>query len=143
MPASYCHLALHIVFSTRNRVAWLKDPYEEQLHKYMVGIIHNLKGVCFRIGGFEDHIHILCLIPKDISLVEFMTKLKSSSSKWFREFTKMDFHWQDGYGAFSVSKSMIPVVKDYIMNQRVHHTKHSFEDEFDNLLKSHQLDKSI
>ncbi|GAB1467984.1 IS200/IS605 family transposase [Candidatus Cloacimonadota bacterium] len=142
MPASYCHLALHIVFSTRNRVTWLKEPLADEMHRYMVGIISNLKGVSIQIGGIEDHVHILCLAPKDISLVEFMTKLKANSSKWFREHSKLDFHWQDGYAAFSVSKSQIPAVKEYIRNQKEHHKHKTYEDEFESLMQKH-LDADV
>lgn len=141
MPASYCHNALHIVFSTRNRVGWLKEPLGKEMHSYLAGIINNLKGRAIQIGGVEDHVHILCLAPKEISLVEFMTKVKANSSKWFRAQTKLDFSWQDGYAAFSVSKSQIPMVIEYINNQDEHHYHTSSIAEFDELLKRHR-DKS-
>ena len=137
MPATYCHLALHIVFSTRNRVPWLREPLDVEMHKYLSGIIKNLNGISIQIGGIEDHVHILCLAPKDISLVEFMTKLKSNSSKWFRDHTKMDFHWQDGYAAFSVSKSQIQVISDYIHDQQEHHHHKTTIQEFEELLRKH------
>jgi len=137
MPATYCHLALHIVFSTRNRIPWLREPLDKDMYKYMTGIISNINGVSIQIGGYEDHVHILCMAPKDISLVEFMTKLKSNSSKWFRDHTKLDFHWQDGYAAFSVSKSQIQVIKEYIQNQKTHHQRKSFDEEFNALIQKH------
>ena len=137
MPATYCHLALHIVFSTRNRIPWLKEPLDVDMHKYMTGIIANINGVSIQIEGYEDHVHILCLAPKDISLVEFMTKLKSNSSKWFRDHSQLDFHWQDGYAAFSVSKSQIQVIKEYIQNQKTHHQRKSFDEEFNALIQKH------
>jgi REP element-mobilizing transposase RayT len=120
MPATYCHLALHIVFSTRNCIAWLKELLDADMHRYLVGIIANLKGMSIQIGGYHDHVHILCLAPKEISEVEFITRLKSNSSKWFREHSILDFHRQDGYAAFSVSKSQIPAVKRYIIGQEAH-----------------------
>ncbi len=141
MPASYCHIALHIVFSTRNRIGWLKEPLKTEMNSYLAGIINNLKGRAIQIGGIEDHVHILCLAPKEISLVEFMTKVKANSSKWFREHTKLDFAWQDGYAAFSVSKSQIPIVIEYINNQDEHHNHTTSIAEFDELLKRHR-DKS-
>jgi REP element-mobilizing transposase RayT len=107
----------------------------------MGGIINNLKGVPIQIGGIEDHVHILCLAPKDISLVEFMTKLKTNSSKWFREHSKLDFHWQDGYAAFSVSKSQIPAVIEYIKEQKEHHHHTSSIEELELLLRKHMGDK--
>ncbi len=138
MPASFCHVALHIVFSTRNRIGWLKDPFDAEMHSYLAGNINRLKGKAILIGGIEDHVHILCLAPKEISLVEFMTKLKANSSKWFRERTKFDFSWQDGYAAFSVSKSQIPSVMSYIKEQKEHHHHTTAVEEFENLLRKHQ-----
>ena len=142
MPATYCHLALHIVFTTRNRVPWLREPSDVEMHKYLSGIIKSLNGVSIRIGGIEDHVHILCLAPKDISLVEFMTKLKSNSSKWFRDRKKMDFHWQDGYAAYSVSKSQIDVISKYIDQQQEHHHHKTTIEEFEELLRKH-MDKGV
>ena len=137
MPASFCHLAVHIVFSTKNRKTWLKKPFADEMYGYLNGIIKNLNGIPLAIGGIEDHIHILCLAPKEISMVEFMTKLKANSSKWFREHARQDFHWQDGYAAFSVSKSNIESVKNYIEHQEDHHHNTTTEEEFNALLKKH------
>ena len=137
MPSSYCHIAMHIVFSTRNRMRWLKGDLKTEMHHYMIGIISNLNGTSIQIGGTEDHVHILCLMPKDLSLVEFMTKLKANSSKWFRQHSKLYFHWQDGYAAFSVSKSQIPSLVTYIKGQEEHHKHHSCEAEFEALLQKH------
>ncbi|HOM78857.1 MAG TPA: IS200/IS605 family transposase [Candidatus Cloacimonas acidaminovorans] len=137
MPASFCHIAVHIIFSTKNRKTWLKKPLAEEMYAYLYGIIINLKGIPISIGGIEDHIHILCLAPKELSMVDFMVKLKANSSKWFREKTKLDFHWQDGYAAFSVSKSNIDDVKDYIEHQADHHHNITVEEEFNALLQKH------
>ena len=137
MPASFCHLAVHIVFSTKNRKTWLKKPLADEMYGYLNGIIKNLNGIPLAIGGIEDHIHILCLAPKEMSIVEFMAKLKANSSKWFREQTRQDFHWQDGYAAYSVSKSNIESVKNYIEHQEDHHHNITTEEKFDALLKKH------
>jgi len=92
MPASFCHLAVHIVFSTKNRKTWLKKPLAEEMHAYIYGLFINLKGLPLAIGGIEDHIHILCPAPKELCLFKFMEKLEANSSKRFREKTKLDFH---------------------------------------------------
>ena len=104
---------------------------------YICSIIINLKGILLTISGIEDQIHILCLAPKELCLVEFMAKLKANSNKWFREKTKLDFHWQDGYAAFSVSKSNLDDVKDYIELQEDHHHNVTAEEKFNALLKKH------
>ena len=137
MPASYCFIAMHIVFSTRDRRTWLRDEMAKEMHSYLAGIINNLGGKPFIVDGIPDHVHVLCLTPKDISLVEFMAKLKANSSKWFREKHRLDFHWQDGYAAYSVSKSNVESVQKYIENQEEHHLHTSTQQEFDALLQKH------
>jgi len=103
----------------------------------MAGIIKNLGGVPIIINGIEDHVHILCLLPKNLSIGEFMAKIKANSSKWFRETHCPEFSWQDGYGAFSVSKSNLEAVANYIDNQDEHHHHTSTIAEFDTLSKKH------
>jgi len=137
MPASYCFIAMHIVFSTRDRRTWLRDEMGKEMHSYLAGIIKNLGGKPIIVNGIPDHVHVLCLAPKDISLVEFMTKIKANSSKWFRDKHKLDFHWQDGYSAYSVSKSNLESVQKYIKNQEEHHLHISTQQEFDALLQKH------
>ena len=138
MPDSFCHLATHIVFSTRNRKTWLKQPIRTEMHAYLAGIIKNTGGKTIAVNGTEDHVHILCLLPKDLSPAEFMAKVKANSSKWFRATHEPQFHWQDGYAMFSVSKSQIPEVEKYIAEQEEHHFNLSAWAEFDAMLKRHE-----
>ena len=138
MPASYAHLAVHIVFSTHNHKTWLKPEIRDAMHSYLAAIINRTGGKAIKVGGTQDHIHILCLLPKNLSPGEFMAKIKANSSKWIREKHFPDFHWQDGYGLFSVSKSDLNRVKDYIENQLEHHYNLSAWEEFDRLLARHQ-----
>ncbi len=128
---------MHIVFSTRDRRTWLRDEMGKEMHSYLAGIIKNLGGKPIIVNGIPDHVHVLCLAPKDISLVEFMTKIKANSSKWFRDKHKLDFHWQDGYSAYSVSKSNLESVQKYIKIQEEHHLHTSTQQEFDALLQKH------
>jgi REP element-mobilizing transposase RayT len=138
MPSSFCHVAVHIVFATKNNSTWIKKDLLAQVHAYIAGIISNIGGKPIQVGGIEDHVHILCLIPKDQSLGEFLAKIKANSSKWFRQTHCSDFSWQDGYAAFSVSKSNMQAVENYISNQETHHHDTTAEDEFNELLKKHQ-----
>lgn len=137
MPDSYCHLAVHIIFSTWNRHTWLKSPAREEMHAYLAGTINKAGGKAIKINGTEDHVHILCLLSKDVSPAEFMAKIKTNSSKWFREKHDEHFHWQDGYAMFSVSVSQLPVVEKYIIDQEEHHHNMTAWAEFDAMLKKH------
>ena len=96
---------LHIVFSTKHRLALIDDVIENELHNYLGGICKNLECQPLKVGGFEDHIHILCMLSKKITLVKLMEELKSHSSKWIKNTGEAyhNFYWQDGYGAFSVN----------------------------------------
>ncbi len=137
MPASFCYLAVHIIFTTKNHKTWIKPPLQPSMHAYLAGIINNIGGVSIKIGGIEDHVHILCLLPKDLGIGEFMAKIKANSSKWFRQTHCPDFNWQDGYAAYSVSKSNLEAVETYIATQDEHHHHTSTTEEFDALLKKH------
>ena len=137
MPASYCHLAVHIIFTTKNHSTWIKKPLQPLIHSYMAGIIEKTGGTPIKINGIEDHVHILCLMPKDLSIGEFMAKIKANSSKWFHTKHCPEFAWQDGYAAFSVSKSNIDAVEQYIINQEEHHHHTSTVAEFEALLQKH------
>jgi len=124
MPTSLCQIAVHIIFSTKNRTQCLTDS----IHSYIHGIITNYHGIPIRINGTEDHIHILCYIPKDLSIVEFIRIIKTNSSKWFKT-KNAGMYWQTGYAAYGVSQTNINIVAKYIRNQKEHHSKVSFQEE--------------
>ena len=119
----------------------IREDVENELFSYMSGILRNCKSIPLQIGGTSDHIHILCTLPKTMSPADLAEEIKKSSSKWLK--TKgehySNFYWQDGYGGFSVSKFGINEVKEYIMNQKKHHEKVSFMDEYKDLLKAHGI----
>ena len=123
---------VHIVFSTKDRQAFIKKEIESELHAYLGGISNELNCIPIAIGGVEDHVHILCLLSKKIALIELISKMKSSSSKWMKTNGEQyaNFYWQGGYGAFSVNPSEIEVVIQYIQNQEEHHKKRTFKEEF-------------
>jgi len=132
---------LHIVFSTKHRKPLIKGPIENDLHAYLGGICNNLECQPIKIGGYTDHIHILCMLSKKIALMKLLEELKSHSSKWVK--TKGDdyknFYWQNGYGAFSVKPSETERVINYIPNQHEHHRKKSFQDEYRAFLEEYQV----
>ena len=133
---------IHIVFSTKYREPLIHEEIEYELHKYLGGICNSLNCSVLIVGGYTDHIHILCMLSKNISLVELVKKIKSHSSKWIKTRSKnySNFYWQDGYGAFSVNPSQIEVVKNYIANQKEHHDKKSFKNEFRLFLKKYEVE---
>ena len=120
---------IHIVFSTKHRQAMIQPHYEEELHSYLGGICKNLECQPIKIGGYTDHIHILCMLSKKITLIKLLEEVKSHSSKWMKTKDELlkKFYWQDGYGAFSVNPSEIDTVIAYIANQHEHHRKKHFK----------------
>jgi len=133
---------LHIVFSTKHRQPLIDASIETELHSYLGGICNNLECHVIQVGGYTDHIHILCMLSKKIALIKLMETLKSNSSKWIK--TKgekySNFYWQDGYGAFSVNPAQISIVTQYIVNQHQHHNKKTFKEEFVTFLKKYAVD---
>jgi REP element-mobilizing transposase RayT len=115
---------------------------ETELYAYLGGLCNKLESPAIKIGGFADHIHILCMLSKKIALVDLMEELKSHSSKWIK--TKgpgyENFYLQDGYGAFSVNSSEIDSLIAYIANQRVHHSKTTLQDEYRSFLKKYDVE---
>ncbi|GAA4446835.1 IS200/IS605 family transposase [Nibrella saemangeumensis] len=133
---------IHLVFSTKHRQPFIHPPVEQELHSYLGGICNKLECQAIKVGGYIDHIHILCKLSKKIALMKLVEEVKSHSSKWIK--TKGDdyhtFYWQDGYGAFSVNPSQVDTVIAYIANQHEHHSKKSFQDEYRAFLKKYAVD---
>lgn len=129
MSHTYTANFVHCVFSTKERRNLIPETLHEQLWAYTLGIANNLNLKSLAIGGTSNHIHALIGIPTKMSVAESVQKLKANSSRWLGE-QGIRFQWQEGYGAFSVSTSMLDTVKAYIRNQKVHHAKRTFEDEF-------------
>lgn len=142
MANTYSSLFYHIVFSTKSRQRLIHQDIEAKVWAFIGGIARKHKMTAIQVGGIEDHIHALILSPPKFSPSQVAKFLKGESSKWIHEeFPKMRFFgWQDGYSAFSVSKSIVPNVVDYIKNQREHHEEKTFEDEYKDLLRLHEVD---
>lgn len=133
---------VHIVFSTKYREALIKPPYEEELHAYLGGTCKELDCPVLIVGGYTDHVHILCMLSKKIALMTLVQKVKANSSKWMKGKDKSleNFFWQDGYGAFSVNPKEVNVVVNYIKNQHEHHSKKDFKEEYRAILKKYNVD---
>jgi REP element-mobilizing transposase RayT len=133
---------IHIVFSTKHHEPLIQLPYADELHSYLGGICKNLECQPIKIGGYTDHVHILCLLSKKITLIKLLEELKSHSSKWIKTKGALleKFYWQDGYGAFSINPTEVDKVIDYIANQDEHHRKKTFQDEYRAFLKKYQVE---
>lgn len=133
---------VHIVFSTKHRKTLIHPPVESELHSYIGGICKKLECQPIKIGGYTDHIHILCMLSKKVTLIKLVEEVKSHSSKWIK--TKGDdylrFYWQDGYGAFSVNPGEVDTVVAYIENQKEHHLKRTFQEEYSAFLKKYMIE---
>jgi REP element-mobilizing transposase RayT len=143
MPQSLARIWLHITFSTAGRRAFLQngDIREEMFH--MLGHHANEIGCPpARSGGWIDHVHILCGLARTVSVAKLLEHLKTETSKWIkrRACDLPDFHWQAGYGAFSVSQSAVPQVIDYIERQAEHHRTMSFQEEFRLICQKHEIE---
>lgn len=138
MSHSYSSNRIHVVFSTKERRPCIEEEFQPRLWAYMAGIANKQGFDAVIVGGVRDHVHALILLPATMPLAKAVQFLKGSSSKWINE-TKADFAWQEGYGAFSVSASQTPDVVRYIANQRAHHEKKSFEEEFLGLLRKYEV----
>ncbi len=133
---------IHIVFSTKHRQPIILPQYEHELHSYLGGICKNLDCQPIKIGGYTDHIHILCMLSKKIALMKLLEEVKSHSSKWMKTKDELlkNFYWQDGYGAFSVNPSEVDTVIEYIASQHEHHSKKTFQDEYRAFLKKYNVE---
>lgn len=142
MPQSFSCLHTHIVFSTKNRQRFLTPTVTERLYPYLGGILRNRKCQLLRVGGVEDHVHLLIRQARDISISEMVGELKSISSGWIHdEFPDLKhFYWQQGYAAFSVSLSGIDTVSAYIDNQAEHHRVKTYQEELREFLEKHGIE---
>lgn len=142
MANTYTSLHYHIVFSTKNRLPYIKPEIEQRVWEYMGGIARHHNLTALQIGGIDDHIHALVMAPPTIAPSQIAQWVKGESSKWIHEtFPALrSFAWQEGYGAFTVSKSGLATVVRYIQNQRAHHQRQDFQAEYLDFLQRHEVE---
>ncbi len=142
MPQSLSSILIHLVFSTKHREAILKPEIETELYPYLATVFRECKSPSLLINGTADHIHALFALHRTWAVADVVEEVKKRSSKWIKtkdaEFE--NFAWQAGYGAFSIGQSNVPVVKKYIANQKAHHQKRKFKDEFRGLLGKYEIE---
>ena len=142
MANTYSQLYVHLVFAVKGRQSLIHNEWKETLYKYIGGIIRNQNEKLMILNGMADHIHILVGIKPDKCISDLVRDIKSHSSKFINDqgFVKGRFEWQEGFGAFSVSQSLVPKLIVYIENQEIHHKKRSFQSEYLGFLKAYEID---
>ncbi len=139
--SSYISNQVHFVWATKHREPVIQPDWQDRLYGYLGGILDNKKCKLLAAGGIEDHVHVLASLNATVTLAEMAGTLKANSSRWIHESFPgaKHFQWQEGYGAFSVSKSVEPRVINYIQTQNEHHGRQAFQDEFVALLDKHGI----
>ena len=141
MPQSLSQILIHYVFSTKNRERWIHDEHRNELHAYVGGIVDEHKGALLAAGSVEDHIHLLVVQPRTISVADLVQEIKTGSSKWIETKSGFSgFYWQNGYGAFSISPSHRRALEIYFAGQAEHHRSVTFQEEYRRLLAKYQIE---
>ena len=145
MENTFSSLNYHIIFSTKNREPWISQDIEQRVWQFIGGIARKHRMIALQVGGIEDHIHALINSRPSVAPSEIAQILKGESSKWIHgEFRKLKlFSWQDGYGAFTVSKSNLESVITYIRTQREHHKQKTFQEEYVEFLRAHGIEYDL
>src|SRR5215212_10103240 len=141
MAGTYTSLYYHIVFSTKDREPWIMPQIEGRIWGYLATVASGHGMTPAKVGGLDDHVHLVVAVPPTLAISKAVQLLKGSSSRWIRQtFLDLDaFRWQDGYGAFTVSRSALPATISYVERQRAAHEARTFQSEFRGLLRGHGI----
>ena len=142
MANTYTQIHIQAVFAVQNRGCIIHNSWKDELYKYISGVVQNNNHKLLSINGMPDHVHLLFGLRPTQSISDLMQDIKGSSAKWInsKKFIQAKFSWQEGYGAFSYSKSEIPTIIQYIINQTTHHKKKTFSEEYYDMLKEFEID---
>lgn len=141
MANTFTQIHLQIIFAVQNRLSLIHPSWKDELYKYITGIVQSHDHKLMAINGMPDHVHLLIGLRPNQSVSNLLQDIKGDSSKWInqRRFIKGKFQWQEGYGAFSYSKSHVPAVIEYIHNQESHHQRRSFMEEYKEFLERFEV----
>lgn len=141
MPQSLAKNLVHLIFSTKNRERWITPAVRPELHRYLAGILRDLDSPALVIGSVADHVHVLFMLSKNRALADVVMEMKRGSSKWIKAQGGVfaSFHWQNGYGAFSIGESGVAETRQYIEGQEEHHRMKTFQEEFLAFLKRYGM----
>ena len=137
---SYAQLYYHIVFGTKDHLPLIAHSWEDEMYRYLGGIIRGQKGEPIEINGMPEHVHVLTRLSPVVAILDLLRELKANSARWARRTHDPKFGWQRRFGAFTVSKSAVDTVRNYIRRQKIHHQKQTFENEYRELLRLHGID---
>jgi REP element-mobilizing transposase RayT len=142
MAGTFSQIYLQVVFAVKGRESLIQYSWEEELYKYITGIVRNKEQKMLAINGMPDHIHFLIGMKPNCCLSDLVREIKKSSHKFINEkrFSKAKFQWQEGYGAFSYSHSALDSVINYILHQKKHHQKQTFREEYKTFLNKFQIE---
>lgn len=142
MPQSLACILVHVVFSTKNREPFLRDEERDSLHAFIGGVVRQMNGTLLDAASVSDHIHLLISHPRTAAPADLVQDIKAASSKWLKTQAPRyaPFHWQSGYGAFSVSPSHRKKLGAYFAAQKTHHQDESFQDEYRRLLHKYEIE---
>ena len=142
MPQSLSSILIHLIFSTKNREPLLSPEIDAELYPYIASIFKAMKSPALIIDGASDHLHTLFSLSRVVTIADLVEEVKTESSKWIKtkgqEFR--NFHWQNGYGAFSISQSEVATVQRYIRRQKEHHRRVTFQDEYRRFLAAYEVE---
>jgi REP element-mobilizing transposase RayT len=139
---TYTQIHIQAVFAVAGRRSLIHPDWKDELYKYVTGVFRNQKQKLLAIGGVEDHIHLLFGLRPNMALSDLLRDVKANSSGFIndRGFVRGKFSWQEGFGAFSYSRSQVDAVAKYVLNQEKHHARRSFKDEYTTLLDRFEID---
>ncbi|MBN2579743.1 MAG: IS200/IS605 family transposase [Pirellulales bacterium] len=141
MPQSLANVLIHVIFSTKNRAPIIEATVQNPLYAYMASICRTVVCHAHKIGGTNDHVHLVCSLSRTTTIADLVGTIKADSSKWMK--TQWEsltgFSWQNGYGAFSIGQSQLDHVKHYIAGQSEHHRMRSFQEEFREFLRRYEI----
>ena len=141
MPQSLANVLIHTVFSTKHRQPFLREEQlRDEMHRYLGGVAKTLGCQPLTVGGVEDHVHLLTTLSRTSTIADFVKETKRVSTVWVQGKGRPGFHWQAGYGVFSVGQSEVERVRAYIRDQAVHHTGVSFQEEYRKVLAAHGIE---
>ncbi|MCI5165689.1 MAG: IS200/IS605 family transposase [Candidatus Electrothrix sp. GM3_4] len=143
MPQSLAKIYLHLIFSTKDRMPFLVDKkVREETHAYLFGACREFGVPPVIVGGVADHVHLACSMSRTLTVADLVRDIKRTSSNWLKHQSEdtVNFHWQSGYGVFSVSPSHVDALKEYILRQEKHHRDFSFQDEFRHIAQKYGVE---
>ena len=141
MPQSLSNILIHLIWSTKDRHPWLNLGIRDKTHAFLAGSVRQLDCETYRVGGVADHVHLAVRLSRTLSLADLVKEVKTASGKWLKEQDPAltGFHWQQGYGAFSVGISQKETLLRYIDTQEEHHRTRTFQDEYRDFLEKYGI----